>query len=223
MKPNFSRCEQAATKLLLCQPKPSLSVDVRRLKFSKMILFDTFAHYGAITGLSKEKLTGGQMRDGCLVSNGKVSLILYEDQGKSRRRLNWTLAHEVGHVYLGHQQDGELEEVEAHYFASQLLMPDIVLAYLERNLDLLTPQVIAETFDVSVLAARKKLETMKRNGMGDSRTGRKKFPQSFSLESQHLLEWYLPQLTALTGRSGNSRGSQEEFSQAEEQWLYGFL
>ncbi len=223
LKPNFSRCEQAAVKLLLCQREPSLAVDVRRLKFSKKILFDTFAHYGEITGLTKEEMTEGELKDGCLIRRGELSLILYQEKGKSKRRLNWTLAHEVGHIYLEHEKDGEREEIEAHYFASQLLLPDIALVYLQKNLEILTPEMIAEFFGVSVLAARKKLETMKRNGMNGPRTRKKKFPHCFSQENQRLLDRYQPQLRALVERSNHGQGAREELSRVEEQWLYGFL
>lgn len=223
MKPNFFRCEQAAIKLLLSQPELSLAIDVRQLKFGKKILFDTFAHYGELTGLTKDDLMDGQIKDGYLVNRGDLFLILFEETGKSSRRLNWTLAHEVGHVYLNHETDGELEEIEAHYFASQLLLPDILLVYLQRKLEILTPQMTAEFFGVSVSAARKKLETIKKNGASAGRGGRKEFPDSFSPLSRRLLERHLPQLQLLEDRCERTRRIKEEFSRAEEQWLYGFL
>ena len=59
-------------------------------------------------------------------------LLVYQDD-TSFERLRWTLAHEIGHIVLGHMEkistkSGELMEAEANYFAKELLMPLPVLA-----------------------------------------------------------------------------------------------
>ncbi|MST50370.1 ImmA/IrrE family metallo-endopeptidase [Mobiluncus holmesii] len=51
----------------------------------------------------------------------------------SRERLTFTLAHELGHIILNHSCSNESyvrEEQEANFFASYLLMPDIIARIL---------------------------------------------------------------------------------------------
>lgn len=62
-------------------------------------------------------------------------LLVYRDD-ISFERLRWTLAHEIGHIVLGHllrprdsQREAVFEE-EANYFAKELLMPLPVLAMI---------------------------------------------------------------------------------------------
>lgn len=61
-------------------------------------------------------------------------LLVYKDD-TSFERLRWTLAHEIGHIVLGHletqQADEDKLEEEANYFARELLMPLVVLARLD--------------------------------------------------------------------------------------------
>lgn len=71
-------------------------------------------------------------------------------------RRNFTLAHEIGHVWLDHMRKGgnsssEVLESEANFFASFLLAPDaLVLAHVPS----LCPVEIAGFFNVSRLAAQ---------------------------------------------------------------------
>lgn len=49
------------------------------------------------------------------------------------QRIRWTLAHEIGHIVLGHagqQEINKAENEEAQYFAEQLLSPIAVVAKL---------------------------------------------------------------------------------------------
>ena len=63
-------------------------------------------------------------------------LLVYRDD-ISFERLRWTLAHELGHILLGHLRSGRRaaghgrQEEEANYFAKELLMPLPVLARLD--------------------------------------------------------------------------------------------
>lgn len=81
----------------------------------------------------------------------------------------WTLAHEIGHILLhGHFilnsslfQDEEIDEttkgvleVEAHWFASRLLMPD----YLFQDYYDLDPQRLSEKCQVNLEPARRRID-----------------------------------------------------------------
>ena len=81
------------------------------------------------------------------------------------RRCNFTLAHEVGHIFCGHlaipgqaksPEERLRDDLEADEFAGRLLMPaGLVLACRPRNLS-----ALAEAFLVSEQAAARRLENL---------------------------------------------------------------
>jgi len=99
----------------------------------------------------------------------------------SDRMLNFTLAHEFGHIFLGHaeipDQDKtdeikEEEELEANEFAGRLLMP----AKMLNSCNYYSMESVAEYFIVSKTALRYRL-----NIMGQSRLIKSKKIRSCSL------------------------------------------
>jgi len=151
-----------ARELLLQQDITSFTLDIPRMRFKETIIFDTFQNYVKLTGLSAS--TFNQLKDGCTILKNDTHIILTHKQIpiklhrssplKQNRRINWTLAHEVGHIILGHTKDGEEEERAANSFASELLMPELVILELQRKLNRsLTPTQISKLFSVSESAA----------------------------------------------------------------------
>ena len=73
------------------------------------------------------------------------------------KRLNFSLAHELGHIILGHyiHHDRFTYEVEreADEFAGQLLMPESEISFMQRDYKL-----ISSYFYVSELAISKRFE-----------------------------------------------------------------
>lgn len=84
---------------------------------------------------------------------GKVHyLVCYEDEGNPARR-RFTLAHELGHIVLGHTDQGAYEEEEANHFAMHLLCPRPVLRQLEQQSAPLCAERIATVCFISVSCA----------------------------------------------------------------------
>lgn len=158
-EPDFTRAEKTATRLLTHQRPYSLVTDVRKLRYNKMILFDSMQHYAAVSHQKMDENVG----EGCTLVYKNCSLILYDARQSNPRRLNFTLAHEVGHVCLEHQNDSAVEEIEANIFAAQLLMPEIVVLHLMKS-GYNTIQSVKDAFYVSSEAARIKLCTIYRKG-----------------------------------------------------------
>ncbi len=184
MRPDFRRCEAAAKQLLLQQTLTSAWIDVRALQFDKTVLFDSFQHYCELTGMSPG--TGpASLRDGCTLIRGTTHLVLYHDGERKRDRLNFTLAHEVGHIYLGHRTDGDIQEVEANFFAAELLMPESVVRYMIRRNHGARAEDLHEWFYVTLTAAQKRLQTLRRKG-GFSPTA----------ADREILRRFLPYLSA---------------------------
>jgi len=109
---------------------------------------------------------------------GKISgAIAYSKDGKPRIYINkdmpptrktFTLAHEFGHYVLQHSgdrfrldlfsdysEDERNEETEANYFAAVLLMPKE--RFLQVYEKLMSEELVAEYFGVSILAVRLRL------------------------------------------------------------------
>lgn len=166
-KPDFERCTNEATKLLYNQDVSNRILNIQRLKYDKNILFDSIQNYCLTTGqpltnfLSEDKQT---LKDGCTLYDRDTNyyIVLYNNEVRYFEHLNWTLGHEIGHIYLGHTKDGDKEEVEAHYFASQLFMPDFTLYKIIREYKKIVAKDIAEIFGVSEEAAQRRIETMKK-------------------------------------------------------------
>lgn len=89
--------------------------------------------------------------------------IIYYDE-KYIPRLRWSIAHEIGHIILGHEKEFtnrlteteySIAEIEAHLFAAELLAPTRIIA---SDLFPKTNDKIASLCNISPDAANKKLE-----------------------------------------------------------------
>lgn len=100
--------------------------------------------------------------DGFTVRNSGRCYVFYNIE-QPPGRVRFTIAHELGHILLGHLGDGEHtvynqdpspedapEEHTANVFASRLLAPACVL----HALGAVTPEQIAAVCDISMAAAR---------------------------------------------------------------------
>lgn len=73
--------------------------------------------------------------------------------GGNRARLNFTLAHELGHIVLGHRGNDPGAEAEADCFASHLLCPRPALRLLQAKCGAIYAEQVAELCYVSLSAA----------------------------------------------------------------------
>lgn len=141
---NDLRAEYLAAELLSKQKGIGRGLWVKDLDFGRRIVFDTFDNYRRIC--QNEELPSFE---GCTVRGEGIDLILY-NQGWDVSRINFTLAHEVGHILLGHG-DGNTEaaEREANRFASALVIPFAPLRALGRA----DAHRVAEFFGCSLSAS----------------------------------------------------------------------
>ena len=93
--------------------------------------------------------------------------IIFYNQDESRRRIRYSITHEYGHYVLGHRMNlnkkdplYDVQEVEANFFAAQLLMPEQLLrACSQRGIEV-SPRFIRKSFSVSKEAAKKRMHTI---------------------------------------------------------------
>lgn len=104
---------------------------------------------------------------GASLLDGEQWYIIYDDEN-TRQRCRFTVAHELGHIFLGHElrkgyhaRTFDLTkpaiEQEADVFASRLLAPACVIW----GLGLHNTEDIAKLCDISISAARIRAERMK--------------------------------------------------------------
>lgn len=162
-KPNFEKCTNLATELLAKQNLKDTLINVRRLKYDKSIHIDTIQNYCKITNTSLDIFINSNthvLKEGCTIIYDGVFIVLYNEKYQSSEHLNWTLAHEIGHIYLGHKIDERIEEIEAHYFAAQLLMPEYTIFQIKNIYRSISADDIYMLFNVSYPAAKKRLATI---------------------------------------------------------------
>ena len=124
----------------------------------KKIVITSIQSYALMTGVTEAELTlGGKFDEGLCITgiHPEFDLILY-NRNKIRCRKRFTVMHEIGHLKCGHEKHGKQEELEAHFFASQLLVPDILLYELHKRGYAITGTFISKTFDISGEASEKK-------------------------------------------------------------------
>ena len=155
---------EKARQIIVKQEIKSFITDIPEMKFDKPLCFETFSGYAKTIGVPVSVYA--QIEDGCTLIHSdphgrKTYLILTRETSPQRRR--WTLAHEIGHVCLEHVRDEDKEEREANSFASELLIPELVVLELQRRLGRsLISEEISRLFGVSLAAADGKVNQIKR-------------------------------------------------------------
>lgn len=179
IKPDFDRAQNEATNLLLSQDFDSLFIDVRKFRFDKKILIDSVQNFAIRTHRPLSDYTSNEFSGCCVLKNSRCDVILFDDSEKNECRKHWSIVHEVGHIYLNHEKDGEKEEKEAHFFAAQLVAPEIVLASIRKRKGTLHEDELLQYFNISREAATKRLTTLERRPCYNSADIDKQLLQKF--------------------------------------------
>lgn len=174
-KPDFTLACQIATETLLCcekQNKLPISVygvieevtDLNLMSFSD----------ARSNGIEPPQMGS---ESGILAELNGWYYIFYNEK-ECRERIAFDCAHELGHYKLGHDMK-KLEEfkkrdinlfnelygvceVEANFFAAQLLMPEQVLIELNKRGCGINKSFLMENFGASLPAAEKRLQTLRK-------------------------------------------------------------
>jgi rubrerythrin len=197
IRPRFDRTAQKAAEALISHHIKRLPVNpLEMIKQHKNWRTMTYYELGAHNGIPEEdviRLVGSS--DGCAFYQAEQDryLILYNTNVlwlDSTRRMTWTLAHEAGHILLGHLSEtheamiarSSLDEAkyqqleaEAEYFAANVLAPDPVLF----RLGLSMASQIMDVCGISHAAAENKLKHLARR-----RKSRRLFKDDLIIDKQ---------------------------------------
>ena len=162
-KPEFGNIRYSAYNLLLAQKRPHIGMQAKNIIIpGKRLVFASLQDYSMATGVSMYDLTAnGKISLGCNISIGaKTYILLHNEDISSECCENWTNLHEIGHICLGHEENGDKEEVEAHFFAACYSMPDAIIWHIEEHGVRIDKYFLMEYFHVSAEAAEKKINTL---------------------------------------------------------------
>ena len=158
---NYKNSRDAAWQLLKKHKVSSLPVNLSKICKAEHIRLFTYQEGAKLT--QKLKLEGNLIGNDAF-SIGKI--ILYDNQNVVARQ-RFSIAHEMGHIFLHSTREATVYnreptpndnplESEANIFASRLLAPLCVLHYLNVQ----TPEEIAELCNISITAARIRFERL---------------------------------------------------------------
>ena len=162
MKPNFDRAQDTATALLVQQELHSLHIDVRDFCLPSNIVIDSIQNFCKCTGRPLSDFNTQNLDGACTIKCDGKNIILYDDNISYEPRKHWGIAHELGHVYLGHTDDNRNSEIEAHFFAAQVVTPEIVLISMAKRQGHLFGYELPEYFNISWEAAEKRISCLNR-------------------------------------------------------------
>lgn len=172
--PDFKKAYIKASEILL------LSKEIKSFPFisSKVIQeffdieFRTYK-YAESKGISRDFWLSDDAE--IIECNGMV-IIFYNEQMHDVHRLKFSSLHETGHYYMQHNLEKLKQikrtnneafkmlysryEIEANFFAAQLLMPEQIINELAKRGCKIDNQFLINTFDVSNEAAEKRIKTL---------------------------------------------------------------
>ena len=100
----------------------------------------------------------------CMKYEGKYIIFYNNSSSIVNGRKRFSLGHEFGHISMNHDLNDkdmyDLFEVEANFFAAQLLMPEQIINELRKRGKQITQDNLQSWFGVSKEAAKKRLETL---------------------------------------------------------------
>lgn len=123
-QPDYARAAEMACRALLRLGVQEMPVNpLRILRICKGTRLMTFDRAAEIMGWDEDEFARrcGDA-DAFTIRMGGQYVVCYR-VGGNPARLNFTLAHELGHIILKHQHEDDAEEAEADHFAMHLLTP----------------------------------------------------------------------------------------------------
>lgn len=160
-RPDFSKAYIVANEILVT------SKVIDKFPFSTTKLIKEFSDL-SIHSFSRARSLGINPNDlgskSALISRKQGKHILFFNDNHLKTRIKFSLLHEFGHFLLGHEftditdEIYNKQEVEANFFAAQILMPKQLIDELRKREVIITERFLIEKFGVSKIASQKRLE-----------------------------------------------------------------
>lgn len=180
--PRFAYARQKARDLLIELNITSFPVDPFKIidAYKDTILCFPWSELKAALGVSDPFHLRQKKIDARILWSPKANkyILVYDDNQDNPLRLRWTIMHELGHYFLGHLVDfPETEikpnddsrhaekygilEVEAHWFAAEVLCPTGIFQHFTANgTPTISPEYLSRLCLISGEAARKRFDNI---------------------------------------------------------------
>ena len=156
MKINFDFIVSKAYEILILQNKLIFPIDVFNLKSNYNIKILSFTKMAELNNCSINDII--ELSDGAdafKFERNNIILIVYNDKINNINRIRWSIAHEYGHIILNHTTQSDQNEIEANFFAANLLLPGCILKELKSKRDYIDLDYLKNKFSISHEAASK--------------------------------------------------------------------
>jgi hypothetical protein len=131
-------------------------LDLKKIKTGGVATIDSISSYEERVGTTFPFRT-----DGMTLKKGDLNMIFYDERVKSKERINWTIAHELGHILLGHGDSSDTNEHQADQFAASLLIPEAVVRFLDcQNGSPISPEEMTKYFPASLAACTRRRQEL---------------------------------------------------------------
>lgn len=211
-KINFNSIITKSYETLILQDNLTFPLDIFNLKLNlnvKIITYEELAKTGNISFDSV--LEAASNADAFRFKKGDNYIIAYNNRIPFLPRKRWSIAHEYGHIVLGHKEQSQKNEVEANFFAANLLLPRCILKELINKRDDITRDYIKIKFGISNEATEKFFSNINSNGFN-----------YFSNEYDDII--LLKSKKFISSEIKNSRKNQQiiddEMQEKRNSWLY---
>ena len=165
--PRYEYARKQVIDTLIEYGTNTLPISVKKISnnLPYKILFNTYSHLMKNNGFTYDEICKAyKSEDGAALIGYDGYCILYNDIDRSSQRIRFTLAHELGHIVLGHLkfntclcrlsgQEYDILEKEANQFASQLLSPEPLIYDILKESHKINTSQIRDIFDISYKSA----------------------------------------------------------------------
>lgn len=167
-KADFDKAQKKAYEVIALYDDPALPINLKKIiKNIDNLRLLSFKKFGRQYNMNRDEvIKWAQSKEGCLWYSKyeNAYILLYNDSVKHRGRRRFTIAHELGHYFLKHNEftdrsllsrnsltevEYEAFEQEANYFAKRLLAPVPLIYQYLRELHAITEELLANVFDIS--------------------------------------------------------------------------
>ena len=194
-KPNFSKAYSKANELLV------KSLVIEDFPFSPKALIKEQTSTVCRSYATARKY-GVDMRDfgseSAIIMSFKGKKIIFYDETKPETHNCFSILHELGHEMSEHDFSNKDKgtyheyEIEANYFAAQLLMPEQLIRECQRKGAIVDSLFLQVNFGVSSQAANKRIETLAKTNMEWRKREEKEFDDIILMKYADFLNRICP-------------------------------
>ncbi|EAD4381152.1 ImmA/IrrE family metallo-endopeptidase [Listeria monocytogenes] len=178
-EPDYAKAQSLAYETITNSGIKTLPLNLKEIvKQCSNLRLISYKKFGTMRNMAKEEvIKWAQSEEGCLwySKNDNTYLILYNESIDNKARRRFTIAHELGHYFLKHNEFTERSllsrnsltkiehdafEKEANYFAKRLLAPLPIIDLYLQELKKINRDLLINVFDISFSASSYLIEDL---------------------------------------------------------------